>query len=136
MRGDYVRLASIAKSPFWYALFVSKTRTPDTINWTAVYTDPKPHAGNISPANGYTHPFPFGENVQYDKVICLANTNCPAIDEYSVLWIDSTPQLDGRGALARDGNGHVITPYDYVVKQVSTSKFFTNIAISKVKVSG
>ncbi|MEG1564133.1 MAG: hypothetical protein RR365_10475, partial [Bacteroides sp.] len=72
-------------------------------------------------------------NEVYDKVI-VADNSIPLINEYSVLWIDTMPQLDKTGALAIDKSGKVITPYDYVVTKVARSLTGVSIAVSKVKV--
>ena len=90
---------------------------------------------NISAAKGETSTRQFGESESYDKVIVMG-TDAPAIDEYTVLWIDKTPQIDETGALATDDNGELITPFDYIVKKVAKGLNSVSIAISKVNVSG
>ena len=72
-----------------------------------------------------------GESETYDKVIVLDNPRI-AIDEYSILWVDSPPELMKDGSLVRDDNGEVVTPHDYIVKKVARSLNNVSIAISKV----
>ena len=58
------------------------------------------------------------------------------MDEYSILWIDSEPELDANGALVLNEDGTVKTPHDYIVKKVAMSLHSVLLAISKVTVSG
>ena len=64
------------------------------------------------------------------------DNDAPPIDEYTVLWIDTVPQVDEDGALATNDENEVITPHDYIVKKVARSLNSVSIAISKVNVSG
>ena len=128
------------KSVFWYALYSGSEEIEDewgnlTGETTIVYDDPLEYAGNISAAQGESSTRQFGESIGYDKVIVMDN-DAPDIDEYSVLWVDSTPELDDDGALAVDDDGETVTPYDYIVKKVARSLNSVSIAISKVDVSG
>ena len=66
----------------------------------------------------------------------MLDKTAPNINEYSVLWVDTMPELDENGKLVKDGNGQVVTPYDYVVKKVAPSLNSISIAISKVNVNG
>ena len=90
---------------------------------------------NISAAKGETQTRQFGENESYDKVIVM-DCDAPPIDEYSVLWVDTVPQLNEDGSLAVDEEGNVLTPHDYIVKKVAKSLNSVSVAISKVTVSG
>lgn len=129
------------KSKFFYALYTKSVPIVDEYGNTlgemeVQHGDPIEHLGNISAARGETITRQFGEDVAYDKVLVLDNGNAPKIDEYSVLWVDTLPQLDAEGRLAVDENGKVITPYDYTVKKVARSLNYVSYAISKVIVSG
>jgi len=64
------------------------------------------------------------------------DNNAPPIDEYTILWIDTVPQVDENGALVVNGDGDVLTPHDYIVKKIARSLNSVSVAISKVKVSG
>ena len=64
------------------------------------------------------------------------DADAPPIDEYTILWIDSVPEVDGNGELAVNKKGDVLTPHDYIVKKVARSLNSVSVAISKVKVSG
>lgn len=126
------------KLAFFYALYVSKEQgTDDYGNPTGgvdvTYGNPQEFKANISAAKGETQTRQFGESENYDKVIIMGS-DAPPIDEYSILWIDTVPQLDDTGALTTNDDGEVITPHDYIVKKVARSLNSVSIAISKVNV--
>ena len=128
------------KVVFYYALYA--TRVPilddygnDTGEYEVQHGNPVRCSANISAARGETQTRQFGENVSYDKVIVIDDTASP-IDEYSILWIDTMPELDETGALAVDTNGEILTHHDYVVKKVAKSLNSVSFAVSKVSVSG
>lgn len=128
------------KSKFFYSLYKEKVPRQDeygndTGEYDIIRDNPMEFAANISAAKGETSTRQFGESESYDKVIVMGN-DAPPIDEYTVLWVDSTPQVDEDGALALNENGEVITPHDYIVKKVAKSLNSVSIAISKVTVSG
>ena len=128
------------KVKFFYALYEGKTPiTDDYGNVTGEYDiqhgKPTEFYANISAAKGETQTRQFGENESYDKVIVM-NNGAPPIDEYAVLWVDRTPQLDEEGNLAVNEKDEVITPHDYIVKKVAKSLNVVSLAISKVSVSG
>ena len=126
------------KRSFYYALFIEKRTIMDeygneTSESEIVYGKPVSCKGNISAARGETATRQFGEDEGYDRVIVLDKPDTP-IDEYAVLWVDSTPSLTEEGELATDENGEVVTPWDYIVKKVARSLNSVSIAISKVNV--
>lgn len=128
------------KVVFYYALY--SKRVPildeygnDTGEYEVQHGNPVMCSANISAARGETQTRQFGENVSYDKVIVIDDTASP-IDEYSILWIDTMPELDETGALAVGTNGEIKTPHDYVVKKVAKSLNSVSFAVSKVSVSG
>lgn len=128
------------KVRFFYALYMGKQEITDeygnaTGQYEVTHSSPVECYGNVSAAKGETQSRQFGENEAYDKVIVLDNLS-PNIDEYSVLWIDTIPELDQEGNLALDENEEIITPYDYIVKKVARSLNSVSIAVSKVKVNG
>lgn len=127
------------KVKFHYALYEGKASiTDDYGNVTGEYEiqhgKPMEFFANISAAKGETQTRQFGENESYDKVIVM-DSDAPPIDEYAVLWVDRTPQLDKGGNLAVNEKGEVITPHDYIVKKVAKSLNVVSLAISKVSVS-
>ena len=127
------------KVGFFYALYEGKTPiTDDYGNVTGEYEvqhgNPTEFHANISAAKGETQTRQFGENETYDKVIVM-DGDAPPIDEYTVLWVDSTPQLDEDGSLAVNEKGESTTPHDYIVKKVAKSLNVVSLAISKVSVS-
>ena len=126
------------KSAFFYALYVDKEQGADdygnpTGGVDVSYGDPQETKANISAAKGETQTRQFGESENYDKVIVMGS-DAPPIDEYSILWVDTVPQLDDKGALALNEEGEAITPHDYIVKKVARSLNSVSIAISKVNV--
>lgn len=128
------------KSRFHYALYKEKNPKTDeygniTGEYEIVYENPTEFSANISAAKGETTTRQFGESESYDKVIVMDN-DAPPIDEYTVLWVDTVPQVDETGALAVNDEGEIVTPYDYIVKKVARSLNSVSIAISKVNVRG
>lgn len=127
------------KSRFFYSVYIGKVPVKDEYgNVTGEYeiqlSNPTEGYANISAAKGETQTRQFGENESYDKVIVLDDVNT-AIDEYSVLWIDSEPQLNEDGSLTLNSKDEVITPYDYVVTRKAVSLNSVSIAVRKVEVS-
>ena len=128
------------KVRFYYALYMGKEEITDdygnaTGQYEVLHSAPVECYGNVSAAKGETQSRQFGENEAYDKVIVMDN-EAPGIDEYSVLWVDTLPELDKDGHLAVNDEGEVTTPYDYIVKKVARSLNSVSLAISKVKVNG
>ena len=126
------------KTTFFYALHEGQTELIDeygnaTGQYEVSYTAPKRMCGNVSAAQGEIQSRQFGESETYDKVIVLDDPNTP-IDEYSILWVDSRPELTAEGHLALNDKNEVKTPHDYIVKKVARSLNSVSIAISKVAV--
>lgn len=120
------------KVKFYYALYegrepILNEQGRKTGQYKVIHGNPIEEHANISAAKGETQTRQFGENESYDKVIVM-DFITPPIDEYSVLWVDTMPELNDAG--------EVITPHDYVVKKVAKSLNSVSIAISKVTVSG
>lgn len=128
------------KVKFFYALYVGREPITDeygnvTGEYDVKHGNPTEGYANISAAKGETQTRQFGESETYDKVIVMDN-EAPQIDEYSVLWVDTEPQINEDGSLAVDEEGNILTPHDYIVKKVAKSLNDVSIAISKVNVSG
>lgn len=126
------------KVEFWYAPYAGHTHMVDEygneLNETEVsYGNPVKCKGNISAARGETLSRLFGESEGYDKVIVLDDPRTP-ITEYAVLWVDSTPVVNGDGSLTTDENEEILSPWDYIVKKVARSLNSVSIAITKVNV--
>lgn len=118
------------KQSFWYALFLRKNKVLDdngkqTGEYSIDYATPVRIMGNVSSARGETSTNQFGDSLDYDRVIVLDAPEV-VIDEYSVLWIDTTPVIV---------DGVTETPYDYTVKKVARSLNSVSIAVKKVQVS-
>lgn len=127
-------------TPFFYALYDTKEPILDEYGnesgeYEVRYHKPERSKANISAAMGETNTRQFGEDEAYDKVIVIDKPDTP-IDEHSVLWIDTLPELTEYGELARNEIGEVITPWDYVVKKVARSLNSVSYAVSKVNVRG
>lgn len=134
-----MRTVNRNKVPFWYALYEGKQPLHDeygneTSEYTVIYSNPVACEANISAARGETQTRQFGDDVSYDKVIVMGS-DAPPIDEYSILWLDVTPEVDENGALARDENDEIITPHDYIVRKVGRSLSAVSYAVSQVTVS-
>lgn len=128
------------KVKFFYSLYEGREPITDeygnvTGEYDVKHGNPTEGYANISAAKGETQTRQFGESETYDKVIVMDN-EAPPIDEYSVLWVDTVPQLNEDGLLVVDEEGNVLTPHDYIVKKVAKSLNNVSIAISKVNVSG
>lgn len=135
-----MRCMSRNKVQFFYSLYEGREPITDeygnvTGEYDVKHGNPTEGYANISAAKGETQTRQFGESETYDKVIVMDN-EAPSIDEYSVLWVDTVPQLNEDGSLAVDEEGNVLTPHDYIVKKVAKSLNNVSIAISKVNVSG
>ena len=120
------------KSKFYYASYIGKTEIIDeygnrTGEYNISYSNPIEKLGNVSAAQGEMQSRQFGESESYDKVIVLDDRNAP-IDEHSILWVDTLPQLNE--------DGSTDTPHDYVVKCVARSLNGVLVAIRKVRVDG
>ena len=128
------------KVEFYYASYIGRepilnAQGKPSGQHKVVHGNPIKDYANISAAMGETQTRQFGENESYDKVI-VKDIGISAIDEYSILWVDTVPRLNVDGSLMVNEKGEVITPHDYVVKKVAKSLNSVSIAISKVKVSG
>ena len=135
-----MRMMERNKSRFFYALYKEKApKTDEYGNVTGEYEiirdNPAEFFANISAAKGETSTRQFGDSETYDKVIVM-DKDAPPIDEYTVLWVDKTPQLNEDGSLTTSDEGEIITPHDYIVKKVAKSLNSVSIAINKVTVSG
>jgi hypothetical protein len=118
------------KSTFFYALHNGQTEITDeygnaTGQYEISYTNPVKACANISAAQGEIQSRQFGESESYDKVIVLDDKDTP-INEYSILWVDTLPHLNG--------DGSTDTPHDYIVRKVARSLNSVSLAISKVTV--
>ena len=135
------------KQKFWYALYDGTVEGYDEYgnqnSTSAAYGNPVEASANISPAKGNVLTREFGDDDSYDKVIVTGDRDIP-LDEYSVLWIDTVPELDANGALKVNADGEIVTPWDYIVHRVgrglpnfgSTVIAITKVSVTSGKVSG
>lgn len=127
------------KSRFYYALYLGKGPVLNedgrpTGETELKYANPVEYEANISASRGSTQAEVFGESTLYDKVIALDDVEIP-IDEYSVLWIDTVPELAEDGSLAVDDEGNAKTPHNYTVTRKAVSLNSVLLAVRKVDVS-
>lgn len=140
------------QKPFYYATYIEKRplhevdeygNQVDNGEYQLVYSEPVLCKANISMASGVTITQLFGGSEIYDKILIMDDPNTP-IDEYTILWIDCTPdvvteQEEGEnlgitlGGTIIGDNGQ-FSPHDYVVKRVARSLNSVAIAVSKVNV--
>lgn len=122
----WCRMRSAARNhqTFWYAMYDQTQEGTDeygNINKQyATYGAPVKTSGNISPAKGEVVSRQFGDDDLYDRVIGPMPINTP-IDEYAILWIGVTPELDAQGHLAVDDRGVPLTPHNYIVRKKAPS---------------
>ena len=135
-----MRSANRNKQVFWYALFDQTSEGTDEygniIQQYATYGDPVKTSGNISPAKGEVVSRQFGDDDLYDRVIGPMPINTP-IDEYAVLWIDVTPELNADGSLKIDDEtGDAVTPHNYIVtKKAPSLPVFGGVMLAVEKVT-
>ena len=127
--------------PFWYALYddtaVDYDEYGNEIDPHTTYHKPVKAEANISAARGSVVAQQFGDDDRYDRIIAIGDRDTP-IDESSVLWIDTVPELDANGELKVNANGEIVTPWDYIVRRVARGlPTFggTLLAVSKVGIS-
>ena len=126
------------KIELYYALYSEMNEIVDeygnaTGQFTVVYGNPKRCFANISAARGEMQTRQFGEGEGYDRVVVIDDPNTE-INEYANLWIDTKPVLSEDGSLAKNDDGSVKSPHDYIVKKVARSLNSVSIAVSKVVV--
>jgi len=125
-----MRLLARNLQTFWYCLRTnSQVQYDEYGNETGenapMYAAPVECQGNISWQTGNTDIEQFGQNLDYDRVIVLADMDTP-ISEDTVLFVDHTPVYEG---------GVLTNAYDYIVRRVSKSLNVVSIAIKRVDVT-
>lgn len=137
-----MRGATRNKQPFWYALYDKKTPCTDEYGnetgWNLTYGNPVKAYGNISPAKGEVISRQFGDDDLYDRILGPLPVDTP-IDEYAILWVDVTPELNEDGSLKVDATtGNEVTPHNYIVRRRAPSLKVSGcvmLAIDKVTVT-
>ncbi|MDR3270155.1 MAG: hypothetical protein LBT32_01385 [Peptococcaceae bacterium] len=118
------RLSEINKQPFWYAQYLGKEEIVeeglDTGVWEVKYSAPIAVKANISPNRGDSSAQPFGDLLDYDRVIMM---NESEINEQTILWIDT-------GSPAPDDDA--VIAHNYIVRAVARSLNNVSIAIKRV----
>lgn len=122
------------KTPFYYATYSTATEDSFTQDEETIYTGEKTVSysnpvlcrANISPARGSATFEQYGLLKNYDKTIVTCDKTL-AINELSVLWVDTAPVLDESGATD--------TPHDYRVVGKAESINSVTYYIKKVDVA-
>lgn len=114
---------------FYYALYLRTEKVLDAngyqIGAHAVYGNPVKARANVSAsqgtnvyaAQGASITEQYGVESKYKRVLVLENRDTP-LNEESVLWVDTTPQLDENGAVVLNADGSMVTPPDYIVSSI------------------
>jgi len=130
-----MRSLEINKQTIWYALYIGKVPVLDdkgyeTGEYKIQYSNPVSVRIRVSPNNGESNFQPFGTLTDYDRT--MVTTDKLPIDENSILWLDSTPELEADGSLKLKPDGTPVTPHEYVVTKVAPDINVTQYAIKKV----
>lgn len=85
----------------WYALYDGKKMVYDsdgrpTLEYTEGYSSPVEFYANLSAGSSDADEQPFGQNVQYDRIILTHDMSCP-INEHSLIWVHKEPETDVYG---------------------------------------
>lgn len=105
----------------------------ETGEYETVFTKPVPFKASISAARGLAETLQFGETLVYDKTLVMEKLPY-GFNEYSRLWIETKPQLDGAGNLIKNAKGEYLTTHDYEVSKIAQGSEYVSVAIAKVKV--
>jgi hypothetical protein len=125
-----VRTRQRTAKTFYYRLYTGETEIIDdygnpTGQYVKTYSDPIAFKANISPPSGEDVVEIFGALERYDRVIQTCDMSC-AVDETSVLYIDTAPVQSADGAWSA---------HDYIVSRVAPSVNTIRIGCAKVNVS-
>ena len=116
------------KQDIWYALYQSKIPILDEENnetgeYQTGYSNPVKFRIRVSPNKGDSSDEVFGKSLDYDCVMNTTDRNFP-IDEYSILWINTVPNIKE--------DGSTDTPHDFTVVRVAKDINEWMFAIKKV----
>lgn len=130
-----MRSLEINKQAIWYALYLGKVAVKDeegndTGEYEIGYSNPVSTRLRVSPNKGESYVQQFGSVLDYDRT--MVTTDLLPIDENSVLWVDSIPELEADGSLKLKPDGTPVTPHEYIVKKVAPDINVTQYAIKKV----
>ena len=130
---------------FYYALYLRTEKVFDANGYQtgshAVYRNPVKARANVSAsqgtnvyaAQGASITEQYGVESKYKRVLVLENRDTP-LNEESVLWVDTTPQLDENGAVALNADGSMVTPPDYIVSSIQRGlPIFGNAVVTVVR---
>ncbi len=129
-----MRSLEINKIQIYYALYLGKQPILDsegneTGEYTSGYGLPMKTRIRVSPNKGETNSQFFGASLDYDSTM-VTNDNLP-IDEFSVLWVNNTPELVD-GSYPIDSEGNQITGHTHSVVRVAKDINVVQYAIKKV----
>ncbi len=116
------------KQNIFYALYHDKTPILDedgneTGDYETGYSNPIPFKIRVSPNKGESSEQAFGKSLDYDRVISTCNHGFP-INEFSILWIDTMPEIKE--------DGTTDTPHDYTVTRPAKDLNEWMFAIKKI----
>lgn len=131
---------------FYYALYLRTEKVYDANGYQtgarAVYGNPVKSRANVSAsqgtnvyaAQGATVTEQYGAHSKYKRVLVLEDRDTP-MNEESVLWVDTMPQLDDEGAVVKKLDGTMVTPPDYRVSSIQRGlPTFGNAVVTVIKV--
>ena len=126
--------------PYWYSLYQGTEEIMqdgmETGSQRMLYSAPVKAYGNISASSGSTinratanvTQRPYGETVDYDRVIVTDEMDLP-LTEQSVVWVD--PPVEP--ALEEDGSFN--TPYQYIVTRIAKTLTVYSLTLLEVTVN-
>ena len=117
--------------PFWYQTYEGQEDELDedgnkTGYKVPKYSKPVRKLARISPNTGDAKDSPFGKDIEYDKAISTVQSL--PIDEYSRLFIDVEPVLNGDGTTNTEPDYYCVCPKNDLQQNVW--------AIKRIKGSG
>ena len=120
------------KEPIYYATFIASEEkqvvkdgfTLYTGDRGGEYTEPVPAKVSVSPNKGDSDIALFGTELKYDRTLAYDSTGPVEINEYSRLWVDVPPYIEG-----------VLQPHDYEVKAVSISHDRSSYVVAIARVN-
>lgn len=126
----YLKLKDLAylQQEFWYTTYKDKEVVLDdegyeTGEYRITYNNPVKAKARVGYLNWYNSASPFGKDVVYDKG--LSTVQDLPIDEYTLLYIDVTPDIKA--------DGSTDTPPDYTCVAVRKDLNRNVWAIKKIK---
>lgn len=133
-----MRSLEINKTQIYYALYLGTQPIydedgNDTGEKRSIYGLPVNLRIRVSPNKGETQSETFGLDISYDST--MVTTASLPIDEFSILWLGKTPQLEN-SQYPLDSEGNQITGHTHTVVRVAKDINVTQYAIKRVSMNG